>query len=552
LEIYNMTGDGCNTTNKGGNMAYYLRAATCELGSFNPITGVEEITPNKIRWTNALDVTNLLITNIGYFTLAGTGYGSLGADISATHFDIFFYKSDLTFLVAETKVEFFSRVEPPKDAKWAKFSLYQGTIPADNKNNLMVWNLKFAENIFFEKLDIHHCRRQGMSLQGQFIFVRDNTIHHIGGNTFQNGTDPQGGIDIEDGYDWNQHFFIERNNFYKNWGYDLVITNGKYMYINGNKFSKVGKYVSVALNAPVDKSIFINNRIDQGQVVIAGELLISNNNFFGSNITFGDSNTINNYGRSINVYNNIFKNTNITISQTVPYTIVLDGCKFLNDKFKQIFSNYSLILTLEPQTIRNSVFEGEDNIGVIYNNRPNKGWVFDNIVFRNITKPISLPPGKFNECKFLNINIINIATSSLNDQEIEFIDCYIRSTDQNNNLITIGNAKSLKIEGCHIEKKDSSLLVIQNIKEEVIIKGNTLKYFNPVFLNRPPILIQSTFAGLSLIIDSNYLYSPIKKQLFANSANVAQVIVKNNVLNGFEIKFTNEILVNNIINGVLN
>jgi hypothetical protein len=48
------------------------------------------------------------------------------------------------------------------------------------------------------------------------------------------------------------------------------------------------------------------------------------------------------------------------------------------------------------------------------------------------------------------------------------------------------------------------------------------------------------------------LYSPIKKQLFVNSANVAQVIVKNNVLNGFEIKLTNEIMVNNVINGVLN
>ncbi|MFC0269946.1 right-handed parallel beta-helix repeat-containing protein [Metabacillus herbersteinensis] len=557
LDIYNFTGDAIIAGGTFPSLPYYLRQSSAQQGAFSLGDGSSITDSKKIRFTTKVLMNNPYIVEAGHWGIYGGGYGDLGSDIFAEFYDVIFYNSDDSFHSSIEKVQFFDEVPKPKDASYAKVVLYQNTIPTDSKNNLLVRVNRHPEKIFFEKLNVHHCRRQGMSLGGKHIYIRDNEIHHIGGDTFYTGTDPQGGIDIEDGYDLNQHFYIERNNFHDNWGYDLVITNGKYMYIAGNRFNKVAKYVSVAINAPTDKSFFINNILHQCNVTISGEVIISENHFYGTACFFGNNDNIKRYGRNIEVKDSIFHNSVLTIDQIVPYTVRIDGCKFLNDHVKlSTFSSLSstLVLKSEPQIIMNCSFDGNDSNYTIYNlNNPKSGWLFDNLIFKNISKHFSFPPSTIRDCKFIDIATLGINSSpSIIDADVEFINCWIKNTDQNNPLITLNNIKSFKMESCFIEKKDSSFLVIQNITDQVIIRNNTFRYPNAVFSNRVLFDIKSPFTGTLIAIENNILNSSLDKQLFSNeTTNNPQVLIVNNIMTKINVIRNKETFMNNFINGVL-
>ncbi|MNI41264.1 hypothetical protein D3C73_955140 [compost metagenome] len=319
LEVLNFTGDAVNCNGDYGTLAYYLRYSTCSLGGISPIDGTLTNDKNKIRWTTKIPMNDPVISKFGTFGIYGNGYGNLGSEITATHYDLVFYTSDDSFHSAITKIQFFDDVEVPNGASYAKATLYQNTIPSDSGNQLWVGVTRNSQHIFFEKLNLHHCRRQGMTLSGKYIFVRDNEIHHI------KGTNPQGGIDIEDGYDLNQHYYIERNLFHDNYGYDLVITNGKHMHVLNNRFNAAPGFVSIAFNQPIDKSIFTGNIIHQAQVVIAGEFIISDNHFYGCNIAFGDKDKD---AREIIVDNCMFHDSSVTVNQITPYRLKVTGCIF--------------------------------------------------------------------------------------------------------------------------------------------------------------------------------------------------------------------------------
>lgn len=557
LEISYTTGDAIVSGGTFPSLAVQLRQMQCEQGCYSLTDGNPISDGSRIRFISKIMMNDPEIISAGTWGVYGSGYGGLGSDITSDHYDVIYYKSDNTFHSSIEKVQFFDDLDVPVGASYAKISLYQDIIPTDVNNTLWVRCNSHPEKIFFERLNLHHCRRQGMSLSGKYIYIRDSEIHHIGGNTFQTGTDPQGGIDIEDGYDLNQHFYIERNHFHDNWGYDLVITNGKYMHINGNRFNKVGKYISVAMNAPIDRSFFINNFIHQGQVNIGGEFIVSKNHFYGANCSFGDADIFKKYGRSIELKDNIFHNCGVTINQAVPYTIIVDNCKFLNDKtklstFKSIIA--SVTVKNEPQIFRNCTFDGEDVSYPIYNpNNTKSGWIFDNISFKNITKNISFPPSTIRNCKFIDITNISFSTSAaINDGDIEILGCWIKSIDQNNALFIISNAKSFKVEDCYIEKKDSSLFIIQNISDRFILKGNTLRYPNAIFTNRNLFEIQSSFSGTLILVENNNIYSSLTRPFFLNSTvNIPQFIVRNNVLNGFVVNRNKEIFQNNFVGGII-
>ncbi|USK31660.1 right-handed parallel beta-helix repeat-containing protein [Bacillus sp. F19] len=557
INIYNFTGDAIVSGGTFPSLPYYLRQSSAELGAYSISDGSPITDSKKIRFTTKILMNDPNIVKAGHWGIYGGGYGNLGIDVSAEFYDVIFYKSDDTFHSAIEKVQFFDEVPKPDGVSYARVVLYQNTIPSDSNNSLWVRVNSHPENIFLEKLDIHHCRRQGMSLGGKHIYVRDNKIHHIGGDTFNIGTDPQGGIDIEDGYDLNQHYYIEQNHFYNNWGYDLVITNGKYMYINGNRFNKVAKYVSVAINAPTDKSFFINNILHLCKVVIAGEVIVSENHFYGTACSFGSNDSIKRYGRSIEIKDSVFHNSVLTIDQIIPYTIRVEGCKFLNDSSKiSTFGslNSTLILKSEPQIIMNCSFDGDDVNYTIYNlNSPKGGWIFDTLTFKNINKQFSFPPSSIRNCKFMDISTIGINTSILNnDFDVEFIDCWIKSKDQNNPLFTLNNMKTFKMVNCYIEKKDSPLFIFQNIKDQVIIRNNTFKYPSSVFSNRVVFNINSTFLGNVILIENNIINSSLDKPLLLNeTTNDPKILIAGNILNGINLKRGKEKLINNIINGVL-
>lgn len=81
--------------------------------------------------------------------------------------------------------------------------------------------------------DIHHNRRQGVSIVGGHnVVVENNHIHHI------EGTAPQFGIDIEGAGRTDRDILIYRNAFHDNAGGDIVTSTGRNVWIEENTMTQ--------------------------------------------------------------------------------------------------------------------------------------------------------------------------------------------------------------------------------------------------------------------------------------------------------------------------
>lgn len=93
-----------------------------------------------------------------------------------------------------------------------------------------------STNVTIRNSEIHHNRRQGVSIVGgHSIVVEDNHIHHIG------GTAPQFGIDIEGAGRTDRDIWIHRNDFHDNAGGDIVTSSGRNVWIEGNTLTQCGE-----------------------------------------------------------------------------------------------------------------------------------------------------------------------------------------------------------------------------------------------------------------------------------------------------------------------
>lgn len=558
LEIYNCTGDAGNSTysfpslsGTGINGSGFIVGSQFVLGSIDSVSGADITAANRIRSGVKILMNNASIVEAGQFGIYGSGYGALGSDITATHYDIFFYRANNSLLTVNKDIQFFDEVEIPINASYARLVLHQSTLVTDTGSLLTVRATKIPRNIYFEKCNLHDCRRQGLSLQGKHIYISGCEIHHI------KGTDPQGGIDIEDGYDINQYYYIDGNNFHNNNGYDLIITNGKYMNITGNRFTKVGKYLSISINRPTDKVLLSNNVFYQCLVAIGAEAVVSNNQFFGCpNIAIGDSSGA--LSREIILTNCSFNNCLVSVRQSKAYTIQFNGCHFYNDDMKLLTftsTSNSLVLSDAPQTFSSCSFQGADALSLI-SNLPHvqDGWIMDSCLFNNVKVGSGGLPlgGTFNNCKFINL------TEAFNfnqaGYEVEFANCKFTLTsglNSNYNLFTISNLKSFRMTNCDISHKDGILYKINSTTDDVVLRGNRINYPSGTD-SKAIISIASNFAGNLVVIEHNTISSSNRRATIENYSNNSKVIVRNNILNNTTLSLKNEELqMNNIIDGIV-
>lgn len=88
-------------------------------------------------------------------------------------------------------------------------------------------------NITIRDNNIHHNRRQGVSIVGGHnVTIENNHIHHIG------GTSPQFGIDIEGAGRTDRDILIYRNNFHDNAGGDFVTSTGRNVWFEENTLTQ--------------------------------------------------------------------------------------------------------------------------------------------------------------------------------------------------------------------------------------------------------------------------------------------------------------------------
>lgn len=544
LEVFNCTGDAITVNSTFGQIfpTPTQLSNSWEQGSISLTDGTLINNPNKIRSTLKIDMNQTAIKKYGYFGLYGNGYGSLGADITCDYYDVLFYKNDETLVSSRNQIQFFDEVNVPSDANYAKVVLHQSKIPESKNCLINVRVPSFPSHTYIEKCDLRNCRRQGISICGtKHIYIRDNNIHHIG------GTPPQAGIDVEDGYDLNQFIYIEGNNFHDNHFYDVVVVNGKSVYILKNKITDtLGQGASLAINGGTDKVFVSDNTFHKAKAILSGNVMFSNNFLYGTQL-----NVLGKYiNRPIYISDNLFHNSKLVLDTPYAYLVKIDSCRFYNDSNKlNAFSNFQWTLELrnQPQIISNCIFEGKD---VLYNtyvlNSTKGGWLFNDTLFKSGTTLI----GRYVNCTFIGeMSTFGVKGTSIDT--VELIGCKVISKDRFNSLITANDIKSFKLINCYIEKPNGHIFRGGNISDEIILSENTFKITDDS-LKRTIILFESSFTGNSILVKNNNISARYINQVGIENAttNNPQVIISNNSLNNANIKFNGtETLLNNIIDG---
>ncbi|WHY71034.1 right-handed parallel beta-helix repeat-containing protein [Fictibacillus enclensis] len=546
LKILNCTGDAITLNSTFGQIFPTPKelSMSWEKGDINTQNGQLISTQDKIRSNLKVDLNQSSIKKYGYFGLYGNGYGNLGSDIITDFYNIIFYRSDNTFLSSQIQIQFFDEVEVPSNASYARIVLHQSLIPASDNCLINVRVPSFPKFITIQNCELCMCRRQGITISGaKNVFIRNNDIHHIG------GTPPQAGIDIEDGYDLNQYIYIEKNNFHNNYAYNIVVVNGKSIEINDNRLTEtISGGASLAINDGTDEVVITNNTILKSKVILGGNILLSNNHVYGSQI-----NILGSYkNRPINVSNNEFHNCKLVIDHPFSYNINIDGCRFHNDLDKpNVFPSLQWTLELKnaPQTISNCIFEGIDKLYTFYIPSTIKSdWIFTNTIFTQEATLI----GKYTNCTFIG-NITTLGVKGTTEDQIELIGCKIISKDRNNTLITVNNIKTFRMYNCYIEKPNGYIFKGQRITDSIDISNNTIKITNDSLL-RSLLLFESSFEGNSIIIKDNVLKSTNLNQIGIENATInnPQIILTNNILIKATIKTQGyEISKDNIIDGVI-
>ncbi|HDX9588381.1 TPA: right-handed parallel beta-helix repeat-containing protein [Bacillus pseudomycoides] len=551
LDILDCTGDAITLNSTFGQIAPFPTslASSFEQGSISTTDGSLVSSTTKIRSTLQIDMKQAAIVKYGYFGLYGNGFGGLGSDITCDYYDVIFYNSSNEFISAKTNVQFFDEVEVPNGASYAKIVLHQSTVPVPANCLINVRVPSFSQYTYIEKCNLHNCRRQGISVSGaKNVYIRDNDIHHIA------GTDPQSGIDVEDGYDLNQYIYIERNNFHDNQKYNIIVVNGKFIYIVNNSIMNTisNAYVGITINGGADRVIVIGNNIRLTKVSLSGDVIFSNNYVYGAQINAQGAYA----NKSINVFDNVFCNSKIIIDTSFAYVVKVDSCRFLNDadKLNSLSSLYQWTLEVknEPQTISNCMFEGQDVLYFNYSTAGTfkPGWIFENTIFKNVKNP-TLFAGTYTNCFFKDILLLGVQSSTTNSLELR--GCKIISTDINNTLLTVNNFKAFKMINCHIEKQNGTVLNIQSVSDDILLSGNVIKITNDT-LQRAIIILDAAFAGKQAVIQNNNVTASNLTQIGIDNRTVSstlQLVIQNNVLNNATMMITGkEFLQGNIVNGV--
>lgn len=555
LEIKECTGDAISLNSAFNQISPVptALASSWETGGINATTGVLETNATKIRSTLNIDLTQTMVTKYGYFGLYGNGFGGLGSDIIADYFDVFFYKPDNSFVSVSTFVQFFDEVEVPVGATYAKIMMHQPTVPLAANCTINVRVPTFSKFVYIEKCNLHDARRQGITIAGaKNVYITGNEIHHIGGKTNELGVAPQSGIDIEDGADLNQFIHIDNNSFHHNERYNIIVVNGKHINITNNTLLQTNTqgYVSLTVNGAVDKAVVSGNIIKLGKVDISGECLFSNNFVFGTQVNISPTYST----RPIVFANSSFFNCKLLVDSPFAYLINVTGCTFFNDgdKIRLATQLWTLEVKQEPQTFSDCTFQGQDVSYLTYNANGatfKGGWVFTNCVFKDVKQP-GLFAGTYTNCVFRDLTAtIGITKRSDGTDFLDIRNCKFYAPTLNNNIIVAANLlKSFKMVDCLVEKLSGWTLTVDNVSEELLIRGNTFRNTNET-LNRAHITLNSTFTGNSLILDGNRLINTTAIRLGIDNLttnNPPTMIIRNNVLtkatmnlNGKEIAYDN-------------
>ncbi|CAM4097315.1 pectin lyase [Bacillus manliponensis] len=161
---------------------------------------------------------------------------------------------------------------------------------------------EMGSHIYIHHCNVHHCRRQGITLAASNdTYVFENEIHHIGKaedgvtSDFRNGTAPMFGIDIEsmvgesnipykfpyykkDGLELNFRIYVFNNHLYGNERGHFVNVDGNYVIVENNIFEgyNIGNVSSYEKTMGIK---YLNNTFINCSLIVKGDHFVNGATF---------------------------------------------------------------------------------------------------------------------------------------------------------------------------------------------------------------------------------------------------------------------------------
>lgn len=235
--------------------------------------------------------------------------------------------------------------------------------------DITVQNSEFAYN-----------RRQGITVGGaQQTLIVHNRIHDM------KGTAPQSGIDLEAGYNINDHVTIQENEFYHNAGYDLVLYDGRNAIVEGNHFASKGA-IGLALSEIFKDAKVTHNQFDGTQLYAYNDAVFQDNEMTNGLAGF--------LGKNLVIDGMTFKDTVINFASSEPFGIDASNITLVNtgDVSSQLGINKN------PLHLKNITIEGQAALDSFAGNATD-GSIFDNLKVMDY-KRVQMVKGTYNDCVF--------------------------------------------------------------------------------------------------------------------------------------------------------
>jgi len=372
VEVYNFTGDGI-VIGGLGNMVRDLYAGSFVPGAFDS-DGRPTAAEGKIRTATPVPLNHEMLKKEPYFELSNNI--NLPAD-----FELFFLDASGNMIGSKLEAKVRQRIRIPAGA--ASFHLVFERANS-NGSYIEVWSRVPSQNVVVRESELHHNRRQGITIGGvENVLIEHNVIHDI------SGTAPQSGIDVEGGYGengmLNTNVHIRMNKFYNNAAYDVVLYDGNNAVVEGNHLASKGK-VGLAVSPPFTGALVKDNHFDGTRIVVYHDVTFVGNRMNDS-YTYIE-------GPNVTIDGMKFTDVSLIISSSRPYGVELKNVTMTHTK--RADSGFGI--WVNPIRVTNMTIIGESRLSVI-NAGNTSGNVFTNLRMIGHSGG-TLPRGTYNGCYF--------------------------------------------------------------------------------------------------------------------------------------------------------
>lgn len=299
-------------------------------------------------------------------------------------FDIFFYKSNGSFLKKLANVRIRDIIQIPKGATQFHLVFNQATMKGAY---VEFWNRTVTTNVVVKNSEFAYNRRQGITVGGAHqVLITNNKLHHM------KGTAPQAGIDLEGGFgengDRNSSITIKGNTFYNNASYDVILYDGRDAIVEDNHLASKGA-IGLAISDPFKGALIKNNHFDGSRIIAAHDATFIGNRMNDSYTTLD--------GPNIKIEGMTFTDSMFAISAKVPFGVSVSNITMYNNNK----SDSGLAIWGKPIHLKDIAIHGEGKLRVVSGGAA-EGSIFDRLKVYgyNTTYGLSLPPGTYNNCVF--------------------------------------------------------------------------------------------------------------------------------------------------------